>query len=292
MTAEPGTTQRASEPRATAAQAADCPPQAASSRLADPGVRDPHAVSPERAAELDRRLRQASAGLRVPNAAARVTIPVVVHVISAQDGTGNVPKQMVEDQIAGMNKAFSGGYGGADTGIRFALRRVTRTAHDAWFRDPMGNDEAIKRGLRRGDAGTLNLYTVDMGRGVLGRSTFPQDYDADSWADGVTVDYRTLPGGGRERFDLGHTATHETGHWLGLFHTFQNGCAHPSDYVDDTPYERQQSAGCPEDRDTCPENRGPDPIRNFMNYSDDSCMREFTAGQGERMRRAWVAFRA
>ncbi|MFC7326943.1 zinc metalloprotease [Marinactinospora rubrisoli] len=276
----------------TAAQEPGCPPETGTSRLADPAMPDPATVTPQRAAELDRRLTEAAAGQRIPTADSPVTIPVIVHVLSRQDGTGNVSRAKIDAQIAGMNKAYSGGHGGADTGIRFELHDVTRTADDLWFRDFMGNEEAIKRELRRGDGGTLNLYTADLGRGILGRSTFPQDYSVNDWADGVTVDYRTLPGGGREKFDLGHTATHETGHWLGLFHTFQNGCSHPSDYVDDTPYERQQSAGCPEGRDTCPSRPGEDPVRNFMNYSDDACMREFTEGQGERMRRAWAAFRA
>jgi hypothetical protein len=62
--------------------------------------------------------------------------------------------------------------------------------------------------------------------------------------------------------------------------------------VDDTAYEREAASGCPEGRDTCPEQEGEDPVTNFMNYSDDACMTHFTKGQAERMVEHWAAFRA
>ncbi|MFW5420058.1 zinc metalloprotease [Nocardiopsis sp. CNT-189] len=273
--------------RPPAAAAGECAPGA--ERRTDPGtVRDRHGISPAEAAEYERKLREARVSHRGDGP---VTVPVAMHVITAADGTGDVPDDKVREQIDVMNRGFGGGYAGVDTGFRFELREVTRTGDDAWFGSFEANESKAKAELRRGGPETLNIYTVDMGSGVLGQSTFPQDYRTDPKADGVVVDYRTVPGGGRKGFDLGHTATHETGHWLGLFHTFQNGCSHPGDYVEDTPYEREQSSGCPKGRDTCPDKPGTDPVRNFMNYSDDPCLREFTRGQAVRMSDHWHAFR-
>lgn len=217
-----------------------------------------------------------------------VTVPLWVHVLT--DGHTGAPDAAVREQVNVLNRAYSGGYGGADTGVRFALRGITRTENRDWFRNPLGMEDPMKTSLRRGGSETLNLYVSQLSELVLGYATYPNWYAGNPSQDGVVIDWRTLPGGALRNFNFGFTGVHEIGHWLGLVHTFENGCSEPGDSVDDTPFQATPTEGCPDRRDSCAA-AGEDPIHNFMDYAHDRCMNQFTAGQGLRMRQAWVTYR-
>ncbi|KAF9502105.1 metalloprotease [Pleurotus eryngii] len=219
------------------------------------------------------------------------TISVHWHVVS-QNSTvrgGNIPDSQITDQIQVLNDAY------AYSGFSFELAGTTRTVNATWFGkaepESIYQDE-MKAALRKGGAAALNIYSVGFASGyyygLLGYATFPFEYGYNPKDDGVVIHYASVPGGNLDTFNLGMTATHEVGHWFGLYHTFQGGCDEPGDYVDDTPSESYEAFGCPVGRDTC-DGEGLDPIHNYMDYTDDECMTEFTEGQGQRMReQSWT----
>ncbi len=225
-----------------------------------------------------------------PRFAARLVVPVRFHMITSGP-EGRLARSTIDQQIQTLNTAYGGGTGGVDTGVSFRLLSVGTVDNAQWFLHPHDDQPQMVGSLTTGGPGTLNLYTAAVGSDVLGFSSFPQWYRDRPTLDGVVVDYRSVPGGPFEHFSRGYTAVHEIGHWLGLFHPFEGGCRPPGDGVDDTPYEALPTQACPVSKDTCP-TPGADPVHNFMDYGFDSCMREFTAGQGLRIRAMWNAYRA
>ena len=221
----------------------------------------------------------ATAG-RVGALGSSVVIPVAFHVVRRDDGSADVTDQMILDQIQVLNDSFN------PHGYSFVLKSVQRVNNTAWSTHFPGtaNESNMKNALAEDVPTTLNFYTCDLGFGLLGYATFPDSYPENSNLHGVVCLYSSLPGGTAAPFNEGDTGTHEVGHYLGLYHTFEGfGCGAPGDFVADTPAESTSASGCPIGRDTCPSDPGEDPIHNFMDYSDDDCMFEFTAGQKDRM---------
>jgi Pregnancy-associated plasma protein-A/PKD domain len=237
-------------------------------------------------------------------------IQVAFHVIKRTDGVGDITPAMLQSQIDILNEDFNAlpgtlGAMGTNAKVKFVMARYkpdgTATpgyeviVNDTYFDDPGsgGGTNPMKNALNWDPARYLNVYTNDA-NGLLGYATFPQQ-SAGTSRDGVVVLWNSV---GRnapiQKYNLGRTLTHEIGHYLGLFHTFQGGCTGTAPYttgdlIGDTVREQQANFGCTPAVSAC--GTGNNPIENYMDYSDDACMTKFTVEQSNRIRCAIINYR-
>lgn len=244
--------------------------------------------------------------------AAVVTIPVVVHVVY-KDATQNISDAQVQSQIDALNLDFRrlnpdtanarpifAGLG-ADVEIEFCLASqdpngapttgITRTSSQGGILlGYFGPTDDVKTASSGGidpwpTDQYLNVWVCDLLPILAGYAQFPGD---DSLTDGVVIGYNFFGtmGTATAPYDLGRTATHEIGHWLGLRHIWGDGDCSMDDFVNDTPLAETASQGsCDSLKNTCIDSIGdkPDMIENYMDYSLESCMNMFTQGQKTRM---------
>lgn len=235
-------------------------------------------------------------------------ITVVVHVIMNSACTdGVLSDEQVQSQIDILNEDFlalagTNGAPGNYTGIQFKLATtdpqgaptngITRSCNTSWFNDGGAYYNSLAWDPNR----YMNIYT-NRASGALGYVPFlPADGGGSlvgGNSDRVVVLWSSF---GRDGvigppFNLGRTATHEVGHYLGMEHTFSGGCGTATppgcyttgDLICDTNAESTPSSSpCAlGDKVTC---GSVDPSDNYMDYSDDSCMNKFTVEQLRRMR--------
>ena len=225
-------------------------------------------------------------------------IPCVVHVIRNSSGTlGDIPVDRVISGIRILNEDFkalagTNGSNGNDAQIEFYLATVdpdgnlttgiTFSNNDTWYND----GGSYWNSLNWDPSRYMNIYTTTAG-GNLGYVPFlPACGNPGSASDRVVVLWESYgenaPIG--NPYNLGRTLTHEVGHYLGLNHTFNGGCESGScstggDLICDTSPQNSPTFGC--NGSSC---GGVVPDDNYMDYSDDICMEQFTPEQNKRMR--------
>lgn len=243
---------------------------------------------------LQKRVQQRGLNARAATAKFKtIDIDVRVHVITRNNGTGGATPKMVLRQINVLNRAYAGNSSPDSTysPFRFRLKSYDVTPNSDWYNwTPKDDEIPAKKALHKGGYDDLNLYITGLGGGLLGYAYYPQSQVG--FQDGVVLLNESLPGGTAAPYNEGDTATHEVGHWLGLAHTFENGCNKPGDFVADTPYQFDGNNifFCDESLNTC-KKPGNDPVHNFMSYGDDPCLDQFTEGQSLRMLLSWLAYR-
>jgi hypothetical protein len=242
-------------------------------------------------------------------APAIITVPVVVHVIY-KTATQNISDEQINSQIDALNRDFRKRNTdtvntpdrfkpfAADIEIQFKLatadpngRATTGIIRKATNVSKWSTDDRIKYSSQGGDDAWdsryyLNFWIGDLGS-LLGYSAIP---GAAAEKDGVAINYTafgTINVGGP--YNLGRTATHEVGHWLGLKHIWGDSyCG--DDLVDDTPVQGNFTSGCPDSfRSSCSNGSMGDMYMNYMDFTNDACMNLFTTGQKNRMQALFAA---
>jgi Pregnancy-associated plasma protein-A/Secretion system C-terminal sorting domain len=137
----------------------------------------------------------------------------------------------------------------------------------------------------------LNLWCCNLGTSLLGYAQFPGGAAA---TDGVAINYRYFGNSPATNapFNKGRTATHEVGHWMGLYHIWGDAnCG--NDQISDTPTQQAANSGCPTfPKVTCSNGANGDMFMNYMDYVDDGCMQMFSKGQMTKMASVMATTRA
>jgi len=230
-------------------------------------------------------------------------LTLVFHVISNTEGEGDLADEVIEAQVAALNRDYLAshdiGADGTNAQVRFKLADtdpdgnptsgITRTTNDAWYDDTGTYYNSLAWDPDR----YVNIYTMcpgcSGGSPPLGYTFLPQSLGGSVGTpfDRIVMLYAAVGDpGGFPPYDRGRTLTHEMGHYLGLYHTFEGGCDTGGCYGDgdricDTEDEASERFGCPTSPTSCGTD---DPYTNYMDYTDDLCMTEFTPEQVNRMR--------
>lgn len=233
----------------------------------------------------------------VPDTNQVLYIPMVIHVVY-QNESENISEEQIFSQVEALNRDINlqndttqivssfrsvaancqlvfyvtnmDTLGDTTLGITRTLTTVNKFSGTTIFSEASG-------GVSPWDtANYLNVWVCDLTDAIVG---------LESNANlGVVVDYRAFGTTGDllAEYNMGHTLTHEVGHYLGLLHTWSLGsdsCTN-TDGISDTPDQSVLSA-CNVAQESC---GTLDMVQNFMNSSTDDCLLFFTEGQKSVMR--------
>jgi hypothetical protein len=230
----------------------------------------------------------------------KIEIPVVVNVLY-KTAAENISLAQIQSQIDVLNEDFNATnsdynsvpslFSGvkANVGITFVLQNVVRKSTKTISFSTNDAMKTATKGIAPTSPTTvLNMWSCNMGGGILGYAQFPGGAAA---TDGVVIDNNAFGRTGTVSgvYNLGRTATHEVGHWMNLRHIWGDASC-GSDLVSDTPTHDTANYGVPAypHYSTCT-GTPVEMTMNYMDYTDDRGMYMFTTGQKSRMDALFVS---
>ncbi|KAG4434906.1 hypothetical protein IFR05_009604 [Cadophora sp. M221] len=230
-------------------------------------------------------------------------VAVHFHTVSSAEKADAITDDALKAQFAVLKETYTK----YDINLHWNGTVASRTVDDwlSQFSWPLTRNQVVQKkefltSTRLGGYNALNFYFyTGMADEFWGSCNLPKvnvtvDFEDSVFReDGCNINHLAMPGGPSPAVNLGYTAIHETGHWFGLQHVFLTYmCDETGDTIDDTPAASEFTVGCPIGKDSCPDMPGLDPIHNFMDYSDDYCMTEFTPDQKIRMHATYATLRS
>ncbi|MDO5978754.1 M43 family zinc metalloprotease [Flavivirga spongiicola] len=232
-------------------------------------------------------------------------IPVVFHVYGTSFNGKEVNDALIRNALNDLNKDFNGlNDDFSSVNSRFSSIKATMAiTFKLAKKDPNGNETAgivyhsVKNGFGNGSGSDAEIKADAWDNYKYMNVYIQNDLYANGETDNTGVAWfpftdmsdnnlaRVVYNGAflstNTDKELASTLTHEFGHWLNLFHTFEDGC-NGTDQVDDTPNEDGlHNLKCSSGTNCSGEYVN---TENYMGYNGASgCYKMFTKGQVDRM---------
>lgn len=248
------------------------------------GVEPP---DPTTRASLSEKVRGAAWRVKTASQTQQVRVPVFFHVIQVK-GKQPISKRQLNEQIRVLNADLN------PYRISFSAAGGQVVKVDSIPGVRQIYELIVKPKLAKDPTQYLNFYVGPLLGGLLGYAAWPWNVKFKDKLDGVVISEDAVPGGGAKRFNTGRVAVHELGHWLGLYHTFQDGCSGSGDDIASTAAHPGPNRGCKPKSQWPKACNGQDivPYDNIMNYTSDRCRTTLTGEQVARIHLVTRLFRS